>query len=338
MRSSSAELPPRTWLCAPQQLSGQPRAGLTTVALRQLRGSHGQVPCCALSWRRTAVATRGAAQANQLLRPSPWIAGLARAYTERHLAGTRFLAVHIRPFPDACLDSWRRPLPAGPLEGCLGPHRDLHLRLGRCVAATLKQHGLRRVVVLIHPAAIPSTSQLLQQVRPPSTRLRPSLPGVGCCGWRPVGTPCARHSLQQSHGAVQPSTTFSLLFRTFGSHRLLWRLCSWALGCAGGAQQLCAVRGRARGAQPGGLRRHLGNLPLAGELSIRWQLHARSADRTAARASAHVPPGPCSVQRASERACCPAALALATGLLPGRWRWRLRRGTPTPSWARQPAV
>ncbi len=54
----------------------------------------------------TRVPRRPPAQANRLLQPAPWIDRLARDYIAKHLggAGGRFLAVHLRPYPDTCLE------------------------------------------------------------------------------------------------------------------------------------------------------------------------------------------------------------------------------------------
>ena len=86
-----------------------------------------------------------------LLRFSETIRRLAEEFAAVHLVPP-FAAVHVRPYPDACLEVWAAPFFNETREAHTCYHRSLRRRLHEHVVETVGAHNITHVFVMAHPS------------------------------------------------------------------------------------------------------------------------------------------------------------------------------------------
>ncbi len=103
-----------------------------------------------------------------MLRPAPWIRDAAHAFIREKLEGEPFISLHVRPYPDTCLQAWQagNATVGTALHGpCNAALATLHDRLGACAAGVAARSGIRQVFLMTHPTIQPLVQGMLQQVR-----------------------------------------------------------------------------------------------------------------------------------------------------------------------------
>ncbi|KAJ9521299.1 hypothetical protein QJQ45_001173 [Haematococcus lacustris] len=132
-------------------------------------------------------------EAKRRLRGNLWLRSLATVWAQRFLGPAAYLALHIRPQSDVCINYWK----ARKFEvalmwadgACWRGHEDLHLTFAARTRAALLRHNLTSLFVMAHPKIRPFVSeQLLKVRRPPAAPvqplcLHPAPPALQASGW-----------------------------------------------------------------------------------------------------------------------------------------------------------
>ncbi|GLC42126.1 hypothetical protein PLESTM_001294200 [Pleodorina starrii] len=83
------------------------------------------------------------------------IKSIAKVFRLRHVGKGRFIAVHIRPYPDACLDLWRSSLAnfdyVAASKACQNPNL-VHIVVNQTLDAIKRYNVSSNVFVMCHPA------------------------------------------------------------------------------------------------------------------------------------------------------------------------------------------
>ncbi|KAL6746458.1 hypothetical protein V8C86DRAFT_1520587 [Haematococcus lacustris] len=128
-------------------------------------------------------------EAKRRLRGNLWLRSLATVWAQRFLGPAAYLALHIRPQSDVCINYWK----ARKFEvalmwadgACWRGHEDLHLTFAARTRAALLRHNLTSLFVMAHPKIRPFVSeQLLKEGLRPTFMDETQLAGLAGCSDR----------------------------------------------------------------------------------------------------------------------------------------------------------